>query len=66
MIHNRLEVGVYRLAMLILGMNNIRDCIAFPKTQRTVDLMTGAPTPVSDKQLEELHVRVVQPEKKEK
>jgi aspartyl-tRNA synthetase len=43
-----------RLVMLLAGLNSIRDCIAFPKTQRAQDLMTGAPAPVDIKQLKEL------------
>jgi len=40
--------------MMLAGRDNIRDCIAFPKTQRAQDLMTGAPAPVDPKQLKEL------------
>ena len=40
----------------------MRDVIAFPKTQRGSDLMTDCPTPVSDKQLDELFIQVVAPE----
>ncbi len=44
--------------MLLCGAESLRDVIAFPKTQKGTDLMTDAPTPVSDAQLEELHVRL--------
>jgi aspartyl-tRNA synthetase len=40
--------------MLFAGRDNIRDCIAFPKTQKATDLMTDAPSAVSPKQLREL------------
>ena len=40
------------------GAEAIRDVIAFPKTQRGQDLLTGAPTPVTEKQLRELHIKV--------
>lgn len=46
------------MAMLLLGLPSIRDTIAFPKTQRAVCLMTGAPGPVDDRQLHELHIRM--------
>jgi aspartyl-tRNA synthetase len=45
--------------MLYAGLTNIRDCIAFPKTAKGTDLMTGAPGLVEPKQLQELHIRPV-------
>jgi aspartyl-tRNA synthetase len=48
--------------MLFAGLDNIRDCIAFPKTQRATDLMTGAPGPVDKEQLDELGIRSIPPE----
>ncbi len=57
--HGGIALGVDRIAMLILGLDNIRDVITFPKTQRTVDLMMGAPGSVTEKQLKELHIRIV-------
>lgn len=57
--HGGIALGVDRLVMLFAGRDNIRDCIAFPKTQRAVDLMTGAPSPVDPKQLRELGIRLI-------
>jgi aspartyl-tRNA synthetase len=56
--HGGIAFGVDRLAMLLCGADSLRDVITFPKTQKGTDLMTDAPTAVSDAQLEELHVRL--------
>jgi aspartyl-tRNA synthetase len=45
--------------MLFAQLDNIRDCIAFPKTQRATDLMTGAPGGVDTRQLDELGIRSI-------
>lgn len=59
--HGGIALGIDRVVMLFGGHDNIRDCIAFPKTQRAMDLMTQAPGAVEQKQLTELHVRVETP-----
>jgi aspartyl-tRNA synthetase len=61
--HGGIASGIDRLMMTILGTENIRDVVAFPKTQSHQDLMLGAPSPVDPAQLEELHIRVVPPKK---
>ncbi len=59
--HGGIALGVDRVVMLFAGLDNIRDCIAFPKTQRAMDLMTEAPGQVETKQLHELHIQVETP-----
>lgn len=56
--HGGLAFGLDRLVMLISGTNNIKDVIAFPKVQNASCLMSEAPTPVSDKQLDELYLSI--------
>jgi len=56
--HGGIAFGLDRMVALMAGTDAIRDVIAFPKTQRGQDLLTGAPTPVTDKQLRELHLRL--------
>ena len=57
--HGGIALGLDRIAALLLGYDSIREVIAFPKTQRAMDPMSGAPSPVSEKQLAELGIRVV-------
>ncbi len=57
--HGGFAFGLDRLVMLLVGTTNIRDVIAFPKTQTGADLMTGAPGVADAAQLSELHVRNV-------
>ncbi len=55
--HGGIALGVDRLVMLFAGLESIRETIAFPKTQRATDLMTGAPGPVDARQLQELGIK---------
>ncbi|MHC5541877.1 amino acid--tRNA ligase-related protein, partial [Singulisphaera rosea] len=58
--HGGIALGVDRLVMLYAGLTNIRDCIAFPKTAKGSDLMTGAPGTVDARQLRDLRIRIVE------
>jgi aspartyl-tRNA synthetase len=56
--HGGIAPGIDRLVALMAGEPNIREVMAFPKTQQAADLMAGAPSEVDEKQLKELHIRV--------
>lgn len=56
--HGGIAYGLDRMVMLLLNLQSIRDCIAFPKTQNATCLMTEAPSNVTSKQLKDLHVKV--------
>jgi aspartyl-tRNA synthetase len=56
--HGGIALGIDRLVMLLLGTENIRDVLAFPKMQNARDPLMGAPSPVADDQLRDLHLRL--------
>jgi aspartyl-tRNA synthetase len=62
--HGGIALGLDRWVMLLCGYDNIRDVIAFPKTQKAADMLTGAPAEVDAKQLRDLHIKINVPEKK--
>jgi aspartyl-tRNA synthetase len=59
--HGGIAPGIDRLMMVLIGTDNIRDVVPFPKTQSHQDLMLGAPSRVDQAQLDELHIKVVPP-----
>jgi len=56
--HGGIAFGVDRMTALMAGVDQIRDVIAFPKTQRGQDLLIDTPSPVTEQQLRELHIRI--------
>jgi len=60
--HGGIAFGLDRMCALLCGTTSIRDVIAFPKTQKGQDLMAQSPTPVTAKQLKELHIATVMPQ----
>src|SRR5262247_2701587 len=62
--HGGIAPGIDRIVMLLAGASNLRDVIMFPMNQQAQDLLMGAPSEVSPKQLRELHIRLAAPERK--
>src|SRR6185437_15061331 len=63
--HGGMAAGIDRIVMLLVGAKNLREISLFPMNQQANDLLMGAPSEVQPKQLRELHIRVVAPEKKD-
>ncbi len=61
--HGGIAPGIDRIVMLLCGEENLRQVVMFPMNQQAEDLLMGAPSEVSPKQLKELHIRVVPPPK---
>ena len=57
--HGGIALGLDRIAMILCGATSLREVIAFPKTAKAIDLMVDAPTPATDKQMKELHLKTV-------
>ena len=62
--HGGIAPGIDRIVMLLCGEENLREVVLFPMNQRAEDLLMGAPSEVSQKQLRELHIRLALPDKK--
>lgn len=60
--HGGMAFGVDRIVMLLVGATNLREITLFPMNQQAQDLLMGAPSDVSPKQLRELHIRLNLPE----
>ncbi|OGR88288.1 MAG: aspartate--tRNA ligase [Elusimicrobia bacterium RIFCSPLOWO2_01_FULL_60_11] len=62
--HGGIALGLDRFVALLTGEDSIRDTIAFPKTQKGADLLSGSPSPVAQKQLDEIYIKTNLPPKK--
>jgi aspartyl-tRNA synthetase len=62
--HGGIAPGIDRIVMLLCGEENLREVVLFPMNQRAEDLLMGAPSEVTAKQLRELHIRLNLPDKK--
>ena len=58
--HGGIAPGIDRIVMLLANESTIREVMAFPKTQQAADLMTSAPSPVDERQLRDLHIRLAE------
>jgi len=56
--HGGIALGLDRIVMILAGATSLREVIAFPKTAKAIDLMVDAPTPVSEQQMRELHLKI--------
>ena len=61
--HGGMAAGIDRIVMLLCGAQNLREVTLFPMNQRAEDLLLGAPSEATPKQLRELHIRLNLPEK---
>jgi aspartyl-tRNA synthetase len=61
--HGGIAPGIDRIVMLLCGEENLREVVLFPMNQRAEDLLMGAPSEVTPKQLRELHIRLALPQK---
>jgi aspartyl-tRNA synthetase len=59
--HGGIALGLDRLIMILRSIGNIRDVIAFPKTQSGADIMCGSPSPIDEKQMREVHIKLNMP-----
>ncbi len=59
-----MAAGIERMVMLLTGVKTVRDVAIFPMNQQAADLLMGAPSEATPKQLRELHIRLALPERK--